>query len=219
MLCNDKMFYIYFFSICLDITMNISVMSVLLCFIPALVEVDSQNVAKIRFMRETLPNNSYVDFNLVGATPNDSVKCRTDLSTCCSSEYGPDCGDWYFPNGTELPNFKNSDIHEVHKDKHVQLRRNNGTETAGIYRCEIETSAANNDSRETVYVGLYSSGGQQSSGHVCVYFLCVPLDNSFMKQIVCTTRELLNDICFFCIWHTCIFRSMYAVSDNVQGRM
>jgi len=162
---------ITFLSICLDITMKVSVMSVLLCFLPALVEIDSQTVAKIRFMHETLPNHSYVDFNLVGTAPNDSVKCCTDLSTCCAGESRPDHGDWYFPNGTKLPNFENSDIHEVHRYRHVQLRRNNDTETAGIYRCEIETSAANNDSRETVYVGLYSSGGQQSN--MCVLSLYI----------------------------------------------
>ena len=30
---------------------------------------------------------------------SDSVQCHTDLSTCCTSTYGPHRGDWYFPDG------------------------------------------------------------------------------------------------------------------------
>ena len=33
--------------------------------------------------------------------------------------------------------------------------------TSGLYRCDIETIAVNNnDGHETVYVGLYNSGGE-----------------------------------------------------------
>ena len=34
--------------------------------------------------------------------------------------------------------------------------------TSGIYRCTIQTNAVHNDSgRETVYAGLYASGGEE----------------------------------------------------------
>ena len=54
---------------------------------------------------------------------------------------------------------------------HVQLCRNNGAEREGIYRCDIETSAANNGTYETLYAGLYFNGGQWSKGQMYVFFL------------------------------------------------
>ena len=76
-------------------------MSVLLCLLLwSLVEVHSQT--EFPFMGETLPNHSYVNLTLVGydrGNPGDTVRCITDLSTCCSSGQGTHDGDWYFPNG------------------------------------------------------------------------------------------------------------------------
>ena len=48
----------------------------------------------------------------------------------------------------------------------VTLRhRNNAMGPSGIYRCDIATDAVHDDSdlsvRETVYVGLYASGGNE----------------------------------------------------------
>ena len=139
--------------------MKATVMCVLLCLLSALVEVHCQTVAKIKFRQSFLPNHSYVDFNLVGGG-NESVQCRTDLSTCCFFENRPDGGDWYFPNGSKLPTDSEHSIYEAYRNMHVQLCRNNGAEREGIYRCDIETSAANNGSYETLYAGLYFSGGQ-----------------------------------------------------------
>ena len=84
-----------------------AVCSLLLCLLSALVEVNSQTVPYVSFMGIHLPNHSYVDITLVGDTKgtigSDSVQCHTDLSTCCNAAAGPDRGDWYFPNGTQLP--------------------------------------------------------------------------------------------------------------------
>ena len=71
----------------------------------SLVEVHSQTVPYVSFMNEPLPNNSYVDLTLVGedtGDPGNTVRCHTDLSTCCSGGQGSHRGDWYFPNGTRL---------------------------------------------------------------------------------------------------------------------
>ena len=76
--------------------------------------------------------------------------------------HGADCGDWYFPNGSRL-NFNNDsiDIYEVRIAKRVDLRRRNPGEKSGMYHCTVETNAVHNDSGwETVYVGLYASGGE-----------------------------------------------------------
>ena len=127
---------------------------VLLCLLSALVAVNSQTFPFLRFMGTDLPNHSYVDFNLVGKVRNTGVECHSDLRRCAKA-------DWYFPNGENLHgDLRIFDIFEAYRFKNVQVRRKNGAETGGIYRCDIETSAGNNGSRDTLYAGLYSSGGR-----------------------------------------------------------
>ena len=115
-----------------------------------------------------LPNHSYVNLTLVGniREGNDSVQCHSDLDTCCGGSGYPDRGDWYFPNGMRL-NFNSgtADLYQFHTTHRVDLRRKN-SDTSGIYRCTVETNTVHSDddsdttARETVYVGLYSSGGK-----------------------------------------------------------
>ena len=145
----------------------------LLCLLSALVEVHSQTVPYVSFMGTNLTNHSYVDLTLVGSALNgsNSVQCHTDLSTCCSSTQGADRGDWYFPNGERLQFSNGPDgIYEQRTAQRVDVRRRNNVEASGIYRCDIETNAvhSNNDSdtttRETVYMGLYASGGENVCG-------------------------------------------------------
>ena len=149
-------------------------MSVLLCLLSALVEVHSQTVPYVSFMGTNLPNHTYMNLTLVGRPEDgsDSVKCHTDLDTCCRVAQGHDRGDWYFPNGSRLQFLPHpSDIYEFRHDKQVELRRRNNGDTSGIYRCTIETNAVrSNDgsdttTRETVYAGLYASGGECT--HMC----------------------------------------------------
>ena len=143
----------------------------LLCLLSTLVEVHSQTVPYVSFMGTNLTNHSYVDLTLVGTSDGDSVQCHTDLSTCCNRAQGADRGDWYFPNGERLQ-FSNGpdDIYEQRTDQRVDLRRRNNGDTSGIYRCAIETNAvhsnddSDNTTRETVYVGLYASGGENVCG-------------------------------------------------------
>ena len=140
--------------------------SLLLCLLSALVEVHSQTAPYLTFMGNNIPNNSYVDLNTVGETiDTNTVQCHTDLISCCSSAHGPDRGDWYFPDGNRLPFAgEMGDVYESRSNRLVGLRyTGSGGTTSGIYRCDIETNAVNdNDGRETVYVGLYTSGGECS---------------------------------------------------------
>ena len=123
--------------------------------------------AFVRFLGVDLSNHSYVDLTAVGAAMDgsDSVQCRTDLSTCCTSTAGGDFGDWFFPSGTLVP-FPNAahNIFEARRmSQRVDLRhRGTGGAISGIYRCTIETIAVNDeDGREIVYAGLYASGGKE----------------------------------------------------------
>ena len=152
----------------------------LLCLLSALVEVHSwKTVPYVSFKGTNLPNHSYVDLTLVedALDGSNSVQCHTDLSTCCNRIQGADRGDWYFPDGIRLPfNCKHVDIYEVREAQQVDLRRRSNGITSGIYRCDIETNAVNyEDGRETVYVGLYASGGEhiRSITRVRKLLLCI----------------------------------------------
>ena len=146
-------------------------LSVLLFLLWSLVEVHSQTTSYVTFMGETLPNHSYVNLSLVGgANSGDEIVCHTDLSTCCYGGAGPDRGDWYFPNGDRLPFPGRHPLVMNRLHQRVALRREgeSGSIPSGIYRCDIETRAVNsadNTARETVYVGLYDSGGDKTYYH------------------------------------------------------
>ena len=145
----------------------------------SLVEVHSQTeYPYVSFMGENLPNHSYVDLTLVGTVtsdPGNNVRCNTDLATCCTSSQGVHLGDWYFPDGDSLPlRSPGINIFEARGAQQVTLRRrNNAMGPSGIYHCEVPTQSVHDDSdlsvRETVYVGLYASGGNELINSVTVY--------------------------------------------------
>ena len=143
--------------------MNVLLLLILLW---SLVEVHSQTVPYVSFMGETLPNHAFVDLSLVGTASDgsDSVQCHTDLDTCCSGVQGSDRGDWYFPSGDRLPFSALNVVYELRVAQRVDLRRSgNADMPSGIYRCDIETNAVNSydiTARETVYAGLYATGGK-----------------------------------------------------------
>ena len=206
--------------------------SVLLFLLWSLVEVHSQTTPYLTFMGEILPNHSYVNLSLVGdyAIYNEVV-CHTDLDTCCNNGYGPDRGDWYFPNGDRLP-FPGSrhPLFERRLHQGVELYRGDesGSAPSGIYRCDIETIAVNSDNntdRETVYVGLYESGGDHSiiiihsdivSYNIILFFSIhfSFLFNDFSLSDVSAPTGTLLSTMYTCIQanmliaiYTCIYRS------------
>ena len=139
--------------------------AVFLVLLWSLVEVHSQTVPYVSFMGNILTNHTYVDLTTVGediSASGDTVRCHTDLLTCCTSSQGIHRGDWHFPDGNVLPFANNpGSIVEDREPQEVHIhRRNNATSPSGIYRCDIETIAVNdndiaNITGETVYVGLY----------------------------------------------------------------
>ena len=142
----------------------------LLNFLCFLVEVHSQTeYPYVSFMGVNLPNHAYVDLTQVGNDTTDSgntVRCYTDLESCCAGAQGIYRGDWYYPDGSVLANAAGGgNIYKRREPQVVHLRRrNNATSPSGIYRCDIETVAvhdndANNIKGETVYVGLYPPSG------------------------------------------------------------
>ena len=133
-----------------------------------LVEVHSQRAPFVSFRGEVLPNHAYVDLTEVGTLTINSVQCHTDLDSCCTYE-DDHHGEWYFPSGFIVPLdvnilfYPRPDIYVNNTVQSVYLqRRNDVLSPSGIYRCDISTNAVHNyadTQRETVYVGLYASGG------------------------------------------------------------
>ena len=152
----------------------------LLSLLWSLVEVHSQT--EYPYVGENLPNHSYVDLTLVGtdnSDPGNTVRCITDLDTCCRSTQGIHRGHWYFPNETRLQAaLSGINIIERRGAQQVALhRRHNAMGPSGIYRCDIPTVAVHDDNDisvgETVYVGLYASGGNEliNSVNNCIYII------------------------------------------------
>ena len=129
----------------------------LLCLLSALVEVHSLTAPYLSFMGNNIPNHGYLDLNTVTGG-NGELRCNTDLVTCCTSDQGDDRGNWYFPSGNELG--YSTAVSKGENYQRMVLYYRGGGAPSGIYRCDIETVAVNNnDGNETVYVGLYTSGG------------------------------------------------------------
>ena len=135
----------------------------LLSLLWSLVEVHCLTAPYISFMGQTLDNNSYIDINDVGrpdVNSGEGVQCITDLSTCCGGAQGGHRGNWYFPDGTQLPNpAVDVGTFQSRGARRVELRHNsNAISPVGIYRCDIPTNA-DISVRVTLYVGLYTASG------------------------------------------------------------
>ena len=125
----------------------------------SVVEVHSQT--HLSFIRKKLPNNSYVDFSLVGNVDRNSVQCHTQFRNCCRPGKGEIVGDWYYPSQDRLQ-FKGS-IYQHRLGQRVDLRKTfEATSIIGIYCCDIPY---NSSARDTLCVGLYNNTG--------IY--CIPL--------------------------------------------
>ena len=152
-------------------------------------------VPYISFKGEILADHGYVDLNLVGEDFN--LECHTDLGSCCTSVEGLHRGDWHFPNGNRPSsvNFLN-DIYQSRSEQTIHLNcRNDTSGPSGKYLCDVPTNAVHdNDTsvRESVYVGVYSTGGNASQPYVhvhhclCHFHLC--------KAPVVSTYGILSGI-------------------------
>ena len=161
---------IFFFAGLANSKMSIGKSSEVICLLVSVCihSLLAQTFPYVSFLEQTLANHSYVNFSLVGDddSGSDSVRCHTDLSTCCSRTDGSHRGDWYFPDGDKLLFSGSGNIYEHRTSFGVDLRHINGGNDgiSGIYRCDIPTLAVHEDDdtsvRDVVYVGLYHGGGE-----------------------------------------------------------
>ena len=79
-------------------------------------------------------------------------------------------GDWFTPDGEKVGSLGSHDVPGFERNRAamiVRLRRNGGTPEEGIYHCEVENA---DFITQTVYVGLYNSGGGNDGLACCNTF-------------------------------------------------
>ena len=107
---------------------------------------------------DIIPNHGYVMISDIGSNDNTALLCYTNRHATegGGSNSG---GEWFAPDGTRVGGLGSADVPGFGRNRApmiVRLRRNDGTPDEGIYYCEVEDA---DDIPQTVYVGLYNSGG------------------------------------------------------------
>ena len=108
-------------------------------------------------------NNRLVALEDIGED-GDALLCMTDNTACCGRAQVPGrriLGDWFYPNGTRVPNRQiyyryNTHIWEFYRNRGqsvVRLNRRRGG-VNGIYRCVIPDTAG---VYQTIYIGVYTA--------------------------------------------------------------
>ena len=106
-------------------------------------------------------NNSNVFIGGIGEE-DDALLCLTDATQCCRGSDNPSgaLGEWYFPDGTLVPDGQDAsrDIFRNRGPSVVRLNhRNNAQSPTGVYRCEIPDVSGTN---QNIFVGVNSNGNQ-----------------------------------------------------------
>ena len=111
---------------------------------------------------DIIPNHGYVMISDIGSTDDTALICRTNrpANLINSLGYTNSGGNWFAPNGMTL-DFGGRTVPGLRRTRDpmmVRLLRNTATDapSEGIYHCLVEDNTL---TEQTVYVGLYSSGG------------------------------------------------------------
>ena len=111
-------------------------------------------------------NNTVVLINDIGSgLENDgsnALVCATQRTPCCAYFFDR-FGDWFYPNGTEVPRYDHYyEFYRFRRDSNYQAtlggvllnRRSDAMEPTGIYWCTIPDV---DDVNQMLYVGLYTN--------------------------------------------------------------
>ena len=117
-------------------------------------------------------NHGFVARGELSRPTDNPLLCVTpDNTNCCSTAEtgGATLGNWYFPNGTEVPpDSTRWNFSITRRPGVVRLHRHTGG-VSGIYRCVIPDQSGVN---QTLYVGLYAITIQESGKqNKCMHFL------------------------------------------------
>ena len=99
-----------------------------------------------------LTNNSIVTNTEIG-TGAAALACNTTYTPCCTSFENPET-DWYFPNGSRVPNDPYLPYQRTRGrfSGRVILNRNSESTTTGIFHCDITDASGD---IQSLYVGIY----------------------------------------------------------------
>ena len=138
-------------------------MHLLLLFALVVVVTNSQAYPQFEFGSRDLPNNSYIFRGDIGEGVNNSLRCVTDYSDCCSGS-GSGMGNWYDEKGMEVHQGAGgyfSDLYVTRGEGVVYLNRRIGG-LSGMWRCDIPDSTGTTQSIY-IYTGTIGSGIVQLS--------------------------------------------------------
>ena len=115
-----------------------------------------------------IPNHGLVLLEDIGES-GTALLCTTDLVACCrrndTAFYSSPLGNWFFPNGTALPNMiinAQGLVWNFYRNRGpsvVRMNRRRGG-VNGIYHCDIPDQSGNTQS---LHVGVYTRNTGKSS--------------------------------------------------------
>ena len=116
--------------------------------------VSSQSYPRVEFRGAVLNNNSFVFRGSIGEGQDDSLRCVTDNSECCTNGQG----NWYNEGGDEVHQGSdgNSDLYVTRGPRVVYLNRRTGG-SVGLWRCDIPNSHGVQQSLY-IYLGTQETG-------------------------------------------------------------
>ena len=143
-----------------DISGRVNMAKQGLMYLFALVVVaNSQAYPRFEFGSRDLPNNSYIFRKDIGEGVDNSLRCVTDYSGCCSGS-GSGMGNWYDEQGMEVHQGAggDSDLYVTRGEGVVYLnRRNMRGGQSGMWRCDIPDRTGTTQSIY-IYTGTRMTG-------------------------------------------------------------
>ena len=139
---------------------------------------------------DTIPNYGYVLISDVGSSDDTALICHTNHLATTNRDHTNSGGDWVAPNGitvnASVPGFRRS-----RGPMMVRLLRNTTTDppSEGIYHCLVEDDTL---TEQTVYVGLYNSGGGKNTTHGVKYTCTCTTPVSVQYRFIILTNMLLR---------------------------
>ena len=107
---------------------------------------------------EVILNHGFVEISDIGSSDTTALLCHTNRPPPPGGYTSGE--DWFAPNGTRVGGLDSTDVPGFGRNRGPMLlrlqRSISGTPDEGIYWCGVKDATETN---QTVYVGLYNTGG------------------------------------------------------------